>query len=302
MSCKEYIDFIIRSGARRGEHVKIKCGKCVLCRIDRRREWTQRLMWEWQSTGYSGHFVTLTYRDEHLGDNNLDYVDIQLFLKRLRKRTKGKIKFYCAGEYGEKTLRKHWHIVLFGNINRYDILKSWKYGSCDMRPINRNRLRYILKYLDKEDWFNPDIFRQLHGKVPPCHHMSNGIGASWLNSHYDEIQDGYIEVRSSRGMKKIVIPRYYRDKFGLSSPKPEIDPVKAEQIEMFIRGGINYVTAYGLVYGSYARSVAQRCGLYDSLSGYERYYTRKKMNACILSREEIRDNIEQVTLDELLAV
>lgn len=300
MSCKEYIDFEIRHGPRKGSHVKIKCGKCVLCRIDRRREWTQRLMWEWQSRNYSGHFVTLTYRDEFLGSNNLDYRDIQLFLKRLRKRTSGRIKFYAAGEYGEQTFRKHWHLVLFGNINRYDILKSWTFGGCDLKPINRNRLRYTLKYLDKEDWFDPKLFMKLHDKTPPCHHMSNGIGAAWLDAHKDELECGYIEVARRGGKKIIPVPRYYRDKYGFSAPPVHIDPVKEEQIKMFREGGIDYITAYGLVYGAYAASISNKCGVYDSLKNIQ-IFKRKK--ACIGQEAFFEDNFsksERVTLDNIL--
>ena len=100
MACKEYVDFEIRKGSRKGEHVKIKCGKCVLCRIDRQKEWTQRMMWQWQSDSYRGHFVTLTYADQYLpSDKSLHYEDLQKFNKRLRKRlekTGIKLVFYAG--------------------------------------------------------------------------------------------------------------------------------------------------------------------------------------------------------------
>ena len=41
--------------------------------------------------------------------------DYQLFMKRLRKAfPNDKIRFYAAGEYGPKTLRPHYHAILFG--------------------------------------------------------------------------------------------------------------------------------------------------------------------------------------------
>lgn len=280
MSCKEYIDFEIRKGPRKGEHVKIKCGKCILCRIDRRREWTQRLMYEWQTQKYKGLFVTLTYRDEFLGDNNLEYEDVQKFLKRLRKRVEKnrpgtKLKFYAAGEYGEDKLRKHWHLVIFGDVTRFEILKSWTYGGCDVKPIVRNRLRYVLKYLDKEDWFNEDCFRIKFGKkTPPCHHMSNGLGAQYINDHIEQFQDGYIEVVSSRGKKIIPVPRYYRQKYGLPSPPPCMEPDKQKQIEEFKSHGVPALTAYNLVYGTYCASIERRLGLADSYKNNDAYIKR----------------------------
>ncbi len=73
--------------------------------------------------------MTLTYDDEHLPIN--DYVDsdgvihgkptlrkrdVQLFLKRLRKNYKydNHIKYFCCGEYGGKTFRPHYHLIIFG--------------------------------------------------------------------------------------------------------------------------------------------------------------------------------------------
>lgn len=277
MSCAQYVDFVIRSGSRRGEHVKIKCGKCALCRIDRQREWTQRFMWEFQTQGYKAHFVTLTYSDECLPvDKSLHYEDVQAFLKRLRRRLGSRrIKFYAAGEYGEENFRPHWHIIIFGDVLRYEICKSWTFGRIDIKPFNRSRGRYALKYLDKQDYFNDDVFASKFGDlVPPCHHMSNGIGAAWLDKNFDKIEDGYYEVgRPHGGTRKIPVPRYYRDKFGLPSPLPEIDHTKQEQIEMFRKGGINYVTAYGLVYGAYARHVAP--AMVANEERFHRYKRRK---------------------------
>lgn len=298
MPCKEYIDFEIRKGPRKGEHVKIKCGKCILCRIDRRREWTQRLMYEWQSQKYRGLFVTLTYRDEFLGDNNLEYEDVQKFLKRLRKRIEKnrpgtRIKFYAAGEYGEERLRKHWHIVIFGDVTRFEVLKSWPYGGCDVKPIIRNRLRYVLKYLDKEDWFNADCFRLKFGKkTPPCHHMSNGLGAAYYEEHLDDFADGYIEVASPRGKKIVVMSRYYRNKYGLPSPPPDIDPDKKRLIDEFRSQGIDYLVAYNLTYATYARSVAQRCGMYDSIDGVDRYMARYGRRRFYAMANMEHDNIQ----------
>jgi hypothetical protein len=61
------------------------------------------------------YFVTLTYNDESLPDNkSLDKRDAQLWLKRFRKLyPSGTIRYFLVGEYGEKTMRPHYHAVLF---------------------------------------------------------------------------------------------------------------------------------------------------------------------------------------------
>lgn len=61
-------------------------------------------------------FLTLTYDDEHLPENgSLHKPDLQKFFKRLRFHTGKEIRYYACGEYGEKTLRAHYHVCLFGH-------------------------------------------------------------------------------------------------------------------------------------------------------------------------------------------
>lgn len=107
--------------------MQIPCGNCVGCKLDHSRQWADRMLMELQSAG-CGVFVTLTYSDETVPkssymDNNFiehrNYTlckkDLQGFIKRLRKKFKGKrISYYCAGEYGELNLRPHYHGIFFG--------------------------------------------------------------------------------------------------------------------------------------------------------------------------------------------
>lgn len=107
----------------------IKCGKCEGCRIDKSREWANRLLLEKEY--YSDDqcwFVTLTYDEEHVPRSmygsletgeatpvlTLDKRDLQLFMKRLRKNSKSQIRFFGCGEYGPQTMRPHYHVILFG--------------------------------------------------------------------------------------------------------------------------------------------------------------------------------------------
>lgn len=74
-------------------------------------------------------FVTLTYNPAHLpAGGNLQYRDVQLFLKRLRKRYGSGIRYFLCGEYGEQRTRPHYHVCFFN------------FSPSDLTPLSRNKL------------------------------------------------------------------------------------------------------------------------------------------------------------------
>ena len=90
------------------------CGKCLPCVITRRQEWTCRLLLEMKVSLWT-YFVTLTYADIDLPpQGQLHKPDLQDFFKRLRKNTGLKLRYFAAGEYGEKG-RAHYHLLVFTN-------------------------------------------------------------------------------------------------------------------------------------------------------------------------------------------
>lgn len=116
---------------------QLPCGKCLECRLEYARQWAVRCVHEAQMFK-NNCFVTLTYSDENLKSDKLDYRDFQLFVMRLRSKirydirksygplwkklskTKKKeiyetdsIGFFVTGEYGEETKRPHWHAIIF---------------------------------------------------------------------------------------------------------------------------------------------------------------------------------------------
>lgn len=98
--------------------IRVPCGGCLGCRMDRRREWAIRCVHEAQMHEASA-FVTLTYDDDHLPPGGtLNYKHFQGFMHRLRKaqakRSGPKLRFFMCGEYGETTWRPHYHALLFG--------------------------------------------------------------------------------------------------------------------------------------------------------------------------------------------
>lgn len=104
----------------------------------------------------SAHFITLTYDTDFVpisknGFMSLNKRDVQLFLKRLRKKcndSEHPIKYYAVGEYGGKTKRPHYHIILF-NAKLPEIQPAWKQGAIHYGTVNGASVGYTLKYMMK---------------------------------------------------------------------------------------------------------------------------------------------------------
>lgn len=154
------------------------CGKCVLCRSRRARQWTHRLAIEATDWSRVCH-VTLTYSsrdDEH--DMNFHYEDVQLFMKKFRKFLDsigyGKIKFYCAGERGSNsTQRVHYHVLLFGvdGFMRDVIRQKWNHGFIRLRTVSSQRgMRKVAAYVSQY------VLKKIGDKKDGIQHCSNGIG------------------------------------------------------------------------------------------------------------------------------
>jgi hypothetical protein len=95
--------------------VKVPCGQCIGCRLDKSRQWAVRCVHEASLHDFNC-FITLTYDDANLPDDmSLDKSHFVKFMKRLRFKFKGiKIRFFHCGEYGELLRRPHHHAILFG--------------------------------------------------------------------------------------------------------------------------------------------------------------------------------------------
>lgn len=90
----------------------------------------------------------------------LNYVDVQNYIKRLRKylfQTLGSyetLHFYAVGEYGPVHFRPHYHLLLFTNsdevskVLRYCHDKSWKLGRSDFQRAAGGAGSYVASYVN----------------------------------------------------------------------------------------------------------------------------------------------------------
>ncbi|UIB81457.1 replication initiator protein [Flyfo microvirus Tbat2_151] len=191
------------------------CGQCMPCRVNKRREWTHRIMLE-ASLRSDNAFITLTYGEEFLPIANLlpssstttgslpalptlHPPDVTNWLKRLRKAIYPlKIRYFVVGEYGDQTERPHYHVALFGfptcrnGRSRYslrlknccewcDLIRdTWKLGQVDLGTLTPESSQYIAGYVTKKMTSKDD--KRLMGRHPEFSRMSlkPGIGADMM--------------------------------------------------------------------------------------------------------------------------
>ena len=90
----------------------------------------------------------------------LNYVDVQNYIKRLRKHLKtilgsyDTLHFYAVGEYGPVHFRPHYHILLFTNSEQISKVlrqchdKSWKLGRSDFQIARGGASSYVASYVN----------------------------------------------------------------------------------------------------------------------------------------------------------
>lgn len=188
------------------DHMLVPCRKCGVCKEKISKEWVQRILHEYESSGYKGYFVTLTYEDIFEPIKGVSKEEMTLFLKRLRKNLKKSIKYFLCGEYGEDKGRAHYHALIFnvcGEKDKEIIQKSWGYGIADIRPIFHARARYVVDYMDKTQ--EEELIAK---RNQPFHMKSKGLGKNWFINNINEIQESGM---TDNGIP-IGIPRYYMKK------------------------------------------------------------------------------------------
>ena len=203
----------------------VPCNQCVMCKIQRSKDWAVRIMHE-SSYHISNVFITLTYDDEHLPKNgSLIGDEISKFIKRFRKHHPEKqIKYYGCGEYGEKYERPHYHIILFGvgpecfrslgkgyNVKTKQWVpiythKAWTKGIIHVGYVEPHSARYVTDYVQKT--YSRKMIKEVYGeKIQPYARQSKGIGKRWAEDNEIQIKQHYNVTMFGKDMG---LCKYYR--------------------------------------------------------------------------------------------
>lgn len=197
--------------------VSVPCGKCIPCLVNKRQDWSFRLEQEHKASR-GALFVTLTYDEKHVPlDGSLCKRHLQKYLKRLRKldqKTNGttRIRYYAVGEYGGRTGRPHYHLLLF-NVQEPIVRSCWKdregrpIGIVHIGNVTSASVQYVTKYVVQRDDYPA-------GLEKPFAVMSRayGIGAHYLTDemvHWHRIADRNYIIKYGQYLR---LPRFYREK------------------------------------------------------------------------------------------
>ncbi len=227
------------------ESVQVGCGQCIGCRLDYSRKWAVRMMLERMYHPRS-YFITLTYDEDNLptvpypdpdtGEikdmPTLVKTDIQKFLKRLRKHFDFPMRYYLCGEYGSKSARPHYHLILFmdGDFPLGDLVylqhereynyyvsgtlqKLWPFGHNIVGECTFQSCAYVSRYVTKKrNKDNADVYEQ-YGIEPEFVTMSRrpGIASQFCDDHIE----GHVYLPDGNVAP---IPRYFDSRLELFDP------------------------------------------------------------------------------------
>lgn len=236
---------ILFTEPRAGEvysELKVPCGQCIGCRLDRSRNWAIRCVHE-AKLHEDNCFITLTYDDVKKPihyDGGLHKRDFQLFIKKVRKHFDDiRIRYFHCGEYGERRGRPHYHACLFGldfkdkkilkktevgNLYTSEILeKLWGYGFCTIGDVTFDSAAYVARYITKKitgsdsDIYYTDLDTGLL-KEKEYVTMSRrpGIGHDWLKKYARETYSTDSVIMNGRQVRPA---RYYDNIFDVDHPE-----------------------------------------------------------------------------------
>jgi len=230
------------------EALKLPCGQCVGCRLERSRQWAIRCMHEAQCHKENS-FITLTYNNENLpADKSLCLRDFQLFMKKLRKK-RGFVRFYHCGEYGPTLGRPHYHACIFGldwpdkklfkiiNGERLyvseELTTLWGKGHATTGTVTFESAAYVARYIMKK--VNGDAAKDHYDRIDPetgeitrlkpeYTTMSRrpGIGSDWFDKYHTDVYPHDRVIVRGRAMRP---PKFYDTRYEI------LDPISFDQLK-----------------------------------------------------------------------
>lgn len=167
---------------------------------------------------------------------------LQDYIKRVRKNTGKKLKYFAVGEFGEKSHRPHYHLIMYGiSVTEPEITASWPYGNTHIGSVTPESMKYVAKYCIKASRTSSSpvlgFGAEPHSgenagpvttskKFMTC---SQGLGSQWAVENLEEWRESQ---KTTIGGRPAGIPRYYKLKNNVVSIKnPEWQQAMADQLE-----------------------------------------------------------------------
>jgi len=262
--------------------MEVPCGTCILCREEQARQTAVRIYHEAQS--YADNcFLTLTYSNNHLPPHgSLRYEDLVKFWKRLRKvvarrsqtdrTTLPRLRYYAVGEYGDRTLRPHYHACIFGHAfltgrivvethphvlwTTEELEACWGLGQARVGDLNFATARYTAQYICKKLRAKQKYVRvdeetgEMIALEQPRAFMSKNLGKNWWAQWHQQTIDHDHVVIDGVPQKP---PKAY-DRW-LGEAKPEtIEKIKEERREKAIANAKTEEQTHARAQNAHARA------------------------------------------------
>lgn len=212
----------------------IPCRRCIGCRLDYSRQWANRGYLESKKTNHN-YFITLTYNDENLPENNTLVKDhLGKFLKDIRNDFQNHhnhtgIKYLACGEYGTQNGRPHYHAILFNCPfptdtfyeakiidNEYFyrnkmVEERWKYGYSYVSTSNWHTIAYVARYVTKKIYgTHAEEYYTSKRIIPEFIRCSKGIGKEYWDENKEKIiKYDEIIIKNKKLSTSIKPPEYY---------------------------------------------------------------------------------------------
>lgn len=169
-------------------------------------------------------FVTLTYSEQHKpADGSVEPLEIKKWMYRLREAIAPvRIRFFLVAEYGERSLRPHYHLSVFGASALMPVRKklfqdwvhsTWSRGHVLVADFTPATAAYVSGYVVKElvDRMTPAL-----AELRPVftrQSLRPGLGATFMNSVAEQLAtlklNSFSIPREVRiGSKTVPLDRY----------------------------------------------------------------------------------------------
>lgn len=201
----------------RYQTIKVTCGKCVECLQQRRNSWGKRTELEMYSNGMlrykHAYLITLTYSNLHIprdsrGNYTLRLKQVQMYIDRLRSHHK--LRYLICGEYGGRTHRPHYHLLIVTDdlITRHEYDTQWQLGYIDYQEVKHSltdivkTARYISKYIAKGECDSKDVLdftayrKALRDYLPPDlkHVRKPELYINEIRAHYPILREVRLNI------------------------------------------------------------------------------------------------------------